>query len=169
MASARVQASLKDLLAQPPRIRQLTLSTPEIVLRQSADGQTSWQFGEKKVEDGRPEPRREPRIPVLLDLGTVQNLQLDWIDADARSRTLAADATLTSESNGFKLNLDGSFNGNPLATDIRVFPIDAVMAFKKVNIAAELTLDEVSLKGKAFIGDLLAPQRPNIDLTLRGQ
>jgi len=168
VASARVQASLKDLLAQPPRIRQLSLSNPEIVLRQSTDGQTSWQFGEKKVEDGRPEPPREPRIPVLLDLGTVQNLQLDWIDADARSRTLAADATLASESDGFKLSLDGSLNGNPLTTDIRVFPTGAVMAFKKVNIAAELTLDEVSLVGKAFIGDLLAPQRPNIDLTLRG-
>ena len=86
---------------------------------------------------------------MLLDLATVQNLQLDWIDADARSRTLAADWTLASESDGFKLSLDGSVNGNPLTTDIRVFPTDAVMAFKKVNIAAELTLDEVSLEENA--------------------
>lgn len=168
LASAQLHTTFQSLLADPPRIQSLSLRGTGLTLRHGGSGRSSWQFGAEEVTGDEPAPATGQSLPVLIERTTVTGLQIDSVDAGGRSRQLAADATLASDATGVKLTLDGMLNGSPIEARVSASPADAGRALKDVNIAAELSLDEVSLAGEAVIGDILAPERPSIDLTLRG-
>ena len=167
LASGQLRSKISDLLGNPPHLKQLSLTGLQLTLLQGPET-NSWQLGSQKKK-GTAEPRsKPPSIPVLLEKADIRDLKIDWIDSEGQSRHLQADATLGTDSAATVLRVDGTLNDARLDAELRAFPPDAVMALENVNFAIELNLDEVNLSGETFIGNLLAPERPRVNLMLQG-
>lgn len=167
LASGQLRSQFNDLLATPPRIKLLSLTGLKLTALQGQET-SSWQFGSKKEKANAGSTSKPNAIPILLEEADISDLKIDWIDGKGQSRHLQADATLGTDSAATTLRLDGRLNDARLDAELRAFPTEAVMALENVNLAVELNLDEVNLSGETFIGNLLAPERPRVNLSLQG-
>lgn len=169
LGSAALNASIPDLLLGQPKINALKLSQAKLYLIQGTQGQANWKF---PLNESSPSTVTVSKpggtLPVLLEHADIKDLQLTLVDSREEIRTLKVNATLKHDESGATLSVLGDINEAPLRVKIEASSADALTTLTDVNLSLDMQLGDVRLTGKALVGDLTAPARPQVNLALEG-
>jgi len=161
-----------SLINGPIDIERVEIDGVRINIEKNNDGDASWIFEKlAKGSDRDPEETKPiSRLPIILEYAAINDIQVSYNSpAMAKSLLFVAESLLSSiDADVLRVELTGSLNGTPLHFVKTSGPMENLLNFSDVTIAIDGNIGEITINGSAWIDDLLAPSRPQLQIDIDG-
>lgn len=163
-----VAVDLGALISGDIRIKGFTINAAEVILERSADGHANWDFGSETGNDSV--DSASSGRPISLDLASIQNAQVTYIDHRSDQRIDFAGLALTASlpsGQPADITLSGRMNGADLSVTASVAAPGALMTggSSETEITAHLGKTQVRFAGQLMAqGDTMFQGRLSAEI-----
>ena len=167
-----VQIGFWSLISGPPDVRSFELRDATLLLERGPDGKGNWVMGAPKTDD-EVEPDDESdasdgvEVPVVIRSAQLHNVRLVYREARKSDRVVQLDTLSITPGEEELLALDGQgkLDVYPLKLKGEWGPLKSLLSARDMRIAMQVTLGQLALDIKGFVGSL--DPLDGADLTLK--
>ncbi len=151
-------------------LRDVKVSSAMLLFEEDPSGTSNWELG---ADDSDDDPDEKPltSIPLLLEQAELKDVQI-VLDLPAFEKPVRIQVDSAKQVNGeediLNLVIAGSVNDSPLQITGNIGPFETLLVGLDVDYDIDVKGDDLTLTSKGHIDDLIAPKKPEFELTLKG-
>lgn len=171
LGSLLLEFDLLSALGDTLLIHRLGLVGIDVALEENQDGEQNWIFDIKTSPEPSPEPDKHRSLPVQIEQLSIQQAQLSLIrPGQERPLVLRVDTITGAQTPNDEVLLEGTgqLRELPLMIKAKVGKISDALNLGRVSYQLSGKLGDASLSSTGSIAALVAPFRPQIELSISG-
>jgi hypothetical protein len=166
-----------SLMNGPIEFERIEIDGVSVYIEQNESGEASWTFDalaassdDEIVDEALIEEVTAVQLPVMLDYGSITNTEISYSSPTMKEPlVLAIDSVLSSiDGDNLNVNLTGDLNGKPIHFEKTTGPIENLLGYKDVTVDLVGNIGEIEIRSSSWVGELLSPRRPRLDLEITG-
>ena len=167
-----ISIDLWSLLRGPIEIERVEVAGVRVNIEKNAEGDASWIFPglETAVESDAEEVAPRAGLPAIIYRADINDARVSYDGPEMAEPLLFIADSLRSKIDAdiFSVELVGSLNGTPLHFVNEISPVENLLEYENVSADVTGNIGEITIRGSAWIDNVLAPRRTQGKLEIAG-
>ena len=165
---AQIKARIAELLESPPRLHSIEITSPTITLINDELNGGNWAFPSAALIDESQDDKATQSLPMTVANLSVTDALISYLDAElgpVKTARLSLRQTMNDAS--VSSRIEGNINQVPLTASITMSPTHKLVNLESAEFSIDADFGELTIDGEVTIKELLAPNRPEVLLSIK--